>query len=202
MVLDFAGRTGDHNPARDRLTVKLPREVRDEPKRQQRSRSSRSTASSLRRTGSLCSFSTRPVCASANSRRSPGRRRRSEVAVARLAGCREDGSGSVGCRPRAAIRRRPRARTAGRPDTWAGRVPGRYGRSSANRHLARMHGGGRAGVLAARPPAPSDLPLAPQRRAVGPDRRAPHMPISGVTHQIGTGLKLRSSRARCRTTLN
>lgn len=31
MVLDFAGRT-EHNPARDRLTVKLPREVRDEPK--------------------------------------------------------------------------------------------------------------------------------------------------------------------------
>lgn len=32
MVLDFIGRTGEHNPARDRLTVKLPREPRDEPK--------------------------------------------------------------------------------------------------------------------------------------------------------------------------
>lgn len=32
MVLDFAGRSGEHNPARDRLTVKLPREVREEPK--------------------------------------------------------------------------------------------------------------------------------------------------------------------------
>jgi integrase len=32
MVLDFAGRTGEHNPARDRLTVKLPRETREEPK--------------------------------------------------------------------------------------------------------------------------------------------------------------------------
>ncbi len=32
MVLDFAGRTGEHNPARDRLTVKLPREAREEPK--------------------------------------------------------------------------------------------------------------------------------------------------------------------------
>jgi integrase len=31
MVLDFAGRTGEHNPARDRLTVKLPREPREEP---------------------------------------------------------------------------------------------------------------------------------------------------------------------------
>ena len=31
MVLDFAGRTGEHNPARDRLTVKLPREAREEP---------------------------------------------------------------------------------------------------------------------------------------------------------------------------
>ena len=32
MVLDFAGRRGESNPARDRLTVKLPREARDEPK--------------------------------------------------------------------------------------------------------------------------------------------------------------------------
>ena len=32
MVLDFSGRTGEHNPARDRLTVKLPREAREEPK--------------------------------------------------------------------------------------------------------------------------------------------------------------------------
>ena len=32
MVLDFAGRTGEHNPARDRLTVRLPREAREEPK--------------------------------------------------------------------------------------------------------------------------------------------------------------------------
>lgn len=31
MVLDFAGRTGERNPARDRLTVKLPHERRDEP---------------------------------------------------------------------------------------------------------------------------------------------------------------------------
>lgn len=31
MVLDFAGRVGERNPARDRLTVKLPRERRDEP---------------------------------------------------------------------------------------------------------------------------------------------------------------------------
>ena len=32
MVLDFAGRIGEQNPARDRLTVKLPREAREEPK--------------------------------------------------------------------------------------------------------------------------------------------------------------------------
>ena len=32
MVLDFAGRTGEQNAARDRLTVKLPREAREEPK--------------------------------------------------------------------------------------------------------------------------------------------------------------------------
>jgi integrase len=32
MVLDFAGRTGERNPARDRLTVKLPYETREEPK--------------------------------------------------------------------------------------------------------------------------------------------------------------------------
>ncbi len=32
MVLDFAGRTGEHNPARDRMMVKLPREAREEPK--------------------------------------------------------------------------------------------------------------------------------------------------------------------------
>jgi len=31
-VLDHAGRTGERNPARDRLTVRLPREVREEPK--------------------------------------------------------------------------------------------------------------------------------------------------------------------------
>jgi integrase len=30
-VLDFAGRTGERNPARDRLTVRLPREEREEP---------------------------------------------------------------------------------------------------------------------------------------------------------------------------
>jgi integrase len=32
MVLDFSGRTGEQNAARDRLTVKLPREAREEPK--------------------------------------------------------------------------------------------------------------------------------------------------------------------------
>jgi integrase len=32
MILDFAGRAGERNPARDRLTVKLPREAREEPK--------------------------------------------------------------------------------------------------------------------------------------------------------------------------
>jgi integrase len=32
MVLDFAGRTGERNPARDRFTVKLPHETREEPK--------------------------------------------------------------------------------------------------------------------------------------------------------------------------
>jgi hypothetical protein len=72
MVLDYAGRTGEHNPARDRLTVKLPREAKAEI--------NPPTAEHVLAVHALlplaiacrCSSSTRRACESASSRDSRG----------------------------------------------------------------------------------------------------------------------------------
>jgi integrase len=150
MVLDFAGRTGENNPARDRLTVKLPREAREEPKpptAEQVLAIHRLLAPAYRlpllvldatgmRVGELEALTWGDV----DEARS---RWRVSQAVAKT------GQARWVAVPEplftAVLELVPRDdRTPERRG-----VPGRYGRSSANRHRARMHGGGRAGVLAA-----------------------------------------------------
>ena len=138
MVLDFAGASST-NPARDRLTVRLPREERRSRSRRPRTRSRRSSGSCRAgyplpllvldatgmRVGELEALTWGDVDEPRHGGASRSRR--------------EDGPGTVGGRPGAAVRGRPRARAARRPDSRTPGLPGRHARSPADGDRASVH---------------------------------------------------------------
>jgi len=92
MVLDHA--RIEPNPARDRLTVKMPREENAKCSLLPPTTSKPSYGYSQQNTGCQCLCSTRPACGSASSRRSPGRHGRAARPLAdRDVG---DGTAAVG----------------------------------------------------------------------------------------------------------